>query len=121
MPEGPSIVILKEEVKAFKKQKVLAATGNSKAVEFEQLKGKTVRDFKSWGKHFLICFDDRYLRIHFLLFGTYRINTTKDAKPRLSLKFKNGELNFYTCSVKEFKGRPDKVYGWTADVMNKKW
>jgi endonuclease-8 len=121
MPEGPSIVILKEEVKAFKKKKLLLASGNAKEVSYAQITGKTVKDFKSWGKHFLICFDDRYLRIHFLLFGSYRINETKNAQPRLHLLFENGELNFYSCSVKEFKGKPDEVYDWSGDVMNKKW
>lgn len=121
MPEGPSIVILKEEVKAFKKQEVLQASGNSKAVQFEELQGKTILDFKSWGKHFIICFDDRWLRIHFLLFGSYRINEKKNAAPRLSLQFKNGEINFYSCSIKTYMGKPLKVYDWSADVMNKKW
>lgn len=121
MPEGPSIVILKKEVKAFSKKQVVVAVGNAKELHYDELQGKTVKAFKSWGKHFLICFDDRYLRIHFLLFGSYRINQKKEAKPRLSLVFDNGEMNFYSCSVKEFKGKPDDVYDWSVDVMNKKW
>lgn len=59
--------------------------------------------------------------IHFLLFGSYRINETKDASPRLSLKFTKGELNFYACSVKRIAEDIDEVYDWSADVMNDKW
>jgi endonuclease-8 len=83
--------------------------------------GKKIIDFKSWGKHFLICFKGFTLRIHFMLFGSYRINDTKDAVPRLSLIFTNGELNFYACSVKLIGDDLDEIYDWTADVMSDSW
>lgn len=120
MPEGPSIVILKEQVAPFARKKVLAVSGNAK-VEKERVAGKTVRAFKSWGKHFLICFDGFTIRIHFLLFGTYRINEEKDSTPRLSLQFKGGVLNFYACSVKLLEGDIDSHYDWSADVMSDRW
>src|SRR5215212_912378 len=99
MPEGPSIVILKEAVEPFTGQKVLSVTGNSKKIDLTLLEGQKVTAFKSWGKHFLICFKEFTIRIHFLLFGSYRINEGKETAPRLGLKFSNGELNFYACSV----------------------
>jgi endonuclease-8 len=61
------------------------------------------------------------LRVHFLLFGSYRINETKDAPPRLHLQFKKGELNFYACAIREVEGSPDDIYDWSADVMNDDW
>ena len=120
MPEGPSIVILKESISQFNGKKVLAAYGNGK-IDVERINKKVVRDFKSWGKHFLVCFDDFYLRIHFLMFGSYRINEKKDSPPRLSLKFKNGALNFYSCSVKMIEGDPDETYDYETDVMSDNW
>ena len=120
MPEGPTIVILKEEVAAFKGRKVIAVEGNSK-LDIEKMAGKTIVDFKSWGKHFLICFKDFSVRIHFMLFGSYRINERKETAPRLRLIFKNGEMNFYACSVRFIEEELDKVYDWTADVMNPSW
>jgi endonuclease-8 len=120
MPEGPSLVILKEEVQDFKGKKIIAVSGNSK-IGIERLKGKTIVDFKTWGKHFLICFKNFTVRIHLLMFGSYRINETKDAVPRLSLQFKNGQLNFYTCSVKFIEEDLDSIYDWSADVMNPLW
>lgn len=86
MPEGPTIVILKEEVQEFARQKIIAVTGNSK-IDQSRLVDKKVLAFKSWGKHFLICFEGFTLRIHFLLFGTYRINERKVAPVRLNLTF----------------------------------
>jgi endonuclease-8 len=120
MPEGPSIVILKEAVKQFKGKKILEVTGNTK-MNLPVLKNQVVVDFKSWGKHFLICFKTCTIRIHFMLFGSYRINERKDTIPRLGLRFRNGELNFYTCSVQLIEEDLDEVYDWSADVMNKKW
>jgi endonuclease-8 len=120
MPEGPSIVILKEQVSSFKNKKVVAVGGNTK-IDVKWAEGKKIRDFKSWGKHFLICFDTKTIRIHFLLFGSYRVNETKNAPPRLHFRFSNGELNFYACSVLIIEDNLDKVYDWSADVMNDAW
>lgn len=120
MPEGPSIVILKEAAKQFTGQKVIAVSGSSK-LDVSRLKDQVVSDFKSWGKHFLICFENFTIKIHLLMFGTYRINERKDIVPRLSLTFDNGELNFYTCSIKFLEGNINIHYDWSADVMNKDW
>lgn len=120
MPEGPSIVILKEEAQPFKRKKVTAVTGNSK-VDIQRADGQTIVDFKSWGKHFLICFKDFSIRIHFMLFGSYRINEVREMQPRLSLQFAKGELNFYACSVKILEDDLDALYDWSADVMSDSW
>lgn len=120
MPEGPSIVILKEAVKGFKGKKVIAASGNTK-IEKERMNGRKVTAFKSWGKHFLICFKGFSVRIHFMLFGSYRINEQKLTPARLSLQFAEGELNFYACSVKIIEEPLDDVYDWSADVMSDEW
>ncbi|MCD6011798.1 MAG: glycosylase/AP lyase, DNA-binding [Flavipsychrobacter sp.] len=120
MPEGPSIVILKELAAPFSGKKVEEVSGNTK-VEKERAYHRKVVAFKSWGKHFLICFKCFTIRIHFMLFGSYRINEEKDASPRLSLKFKNGVLNFYSCSVKIIEEDLNEIYDWSADVMSDKW
>ncbi len=121
MPEGPSIVILKEEVRPFKGKKIIAASGNLKTFDTDILVGLPVKSFKSWGKHFLICFPAFTIRIHFLLFGSYRINETKNAVPRLHLRFSDGDLNFYACAVRKLDGSLNDIYDWSSDVMNKNW
>lgn len=120
MPEGPTIVILKEETQQFAGKKVIAVHGNSK-IDQSRMQGQQVLDIKSWGKQFLICFDGFTLRIHFLMFGSYRVNEQKDKPPRLSLVFQNGELNFYACSVKYLEGDVNEHFDWKADVMNDAW
>lgn len=78
--------------------------------------------FKSWGKHFLICFKGFTLRIHFLMFGSYQINEKKpDRLVRLNFTFKEGEINFYSCSIKYLEGDVNSFYDWSGDVMNETW
>ena len=124
MPEGPSIVIVRDNLQPFVGKTVIRASGNSKKVEFEKLVGNKIVDVKSWGKHLLICFNNDFtIRIHFLMFGSYRINEYKsETKPRLSFEFKENEsINFYTCSVLQIHEPLDNVYDWSADVMNNNW
>jgi endonuclease VIII len=120
MPEGPSLIILKEELQSFKGQKIIEISGNSKE-NIKQLEGQKILDFKTWGKHFLICFKGITLRIHFLLFGKYSVNEKKLTPIRLGLKFSKGEINFYSCSVKFITEPLDEVYDFKADVMNDEW
>jgi len=120
MPEGPSIILLKESVQAFKGKKLAEISGNTK-VDFTSLLTQKITGFKSFGKNFFICFKKASIKIHFMLFGSYRVNDKKETNPRLSLRFEKGELNFYACSVKLVEGDLDKLYDWTADVMNENW
>ncbi len=120
MPEGPSIVILKEAATIFQGKKIIEVSGNSK-IDQSRLVHQSIVSFKSWGKHFLICFEDFTVRIHLLMFGTYRINERKESTPRLSLIFENGELNFYSCSVKIIEEDINGIYDFSADVMNDGW
>lgn len=120
MPEGPSIVLLKEEVQQFIGKKIVAVNGNTK-IDQSRLINKNIIDFKSWGKHFLICFSDFTVKIHFLMFGSYTINKKKDKPIRLNLTFEDGEINFYTCSIKFIEGDINALYDWSADVMNDLW
>ena len=120
MPEGPSIVILKEAVEQFTGRKVVGVSGNSK-IDQQRMLNKKVIAFKSWGKHFLICFKGFTLRVHFLLFGSYMVNERKDRQVRLQLSFSNGELNLYACAIRIIEEDVDEVYDWSGDVMNEAW
>lgn len=120
MPEGPSLVIAREAMQDFVGKKVLAATGNVKTFDPSLLKNKKLTSIRTWGKHLLLGFGEKLtVRIHFLMFGTYRVNEQKESPARLALEFAKGkELNFYTCAVRLLEAPADEVYDWTADVMN---
>lgn len=121
MPEGPSLVILKEAIQQFKGRKVLDASGYAK-LDFKPLINKKIIDIKTWGKHLLIIFNGFYVRIHLMMFGSYRINEVKKTNPKLHMDFSKGEqLNFYACNIKITEGSPNDTYDWSADIMNRKW
>ena len=120
MPEGPSIVLLKEEVQQFVEKKIISVNGNSK-MEQHRLINEKVISFKSWGKHFLICFNGFTVHIHFLMFGTYRINEKREQPVRLNITFNNGEINLYSCSIKILEGDVNSHYDFSVDVMNDEW
>lgn len=128
MPEGPSILLLKEAVKQFEGKKIISVYGDTK-IDKERLLNKKVLGFKTWGKHFLICFKGFTVRIHLLMFGSYSINERKLSKidpkkerpVRLGLEFSKGEINFYSCAVKIIEGDVNEVYDWSSDVMSDDW
>ena len=120
MPEGPSIVILKDEAQGLVGKRILAVEGNTR-IEKERLVGEKIVALRSWGKHFLIEMAGFSLRIHFLMFGSYRIDERKDVPPRLGLRFDRGEFNVYTCSVRFIEEPLDEIYDWTGDVMSDLW
>lgn len=122
MPEGPSIIILKEilDELELKGQHVKGVSGNTK-IDSQRMLNQQVLDIKSWGKQFFICFNGFSLRVHFLLFGTYRINERKDSMPRLRLNFDQDEINLYGCSIQYLEGDINMHYDWSVDVMSPSW
>ena len=121
MPEGPSILILREAAARFRGKTVRKASGNSK-LDLTRMEACRIVSIRSWGKHFLIEFRGFSLRVHLMMFGSYRIDDRKPAAtPRLSLQFDDGELNFYTCSLKYIEGPLDETYDWSGDVLSDAW
>jgi endonuclease-8 len=94
MPEGPIILILKEQLQPFKHKKVISAKGYTTKMDPQLLVGKTITDIKTWGKHLLICFPKFTVRVHLMLFGSYKINDHGKHNATLSLQFAKGEVNF---------------------------
>jgi endonuclease-8 len=122
MPEGPSLVILREEAARFEGQEIMAAEGNTGAFEPAQLIGQPILSLRTFGKQFIVELPDMAFRVHFMLFGSYRIDERKDRPPRLALGMQDGgELNFYGCSIKQIDPDLDAVYDWSADVMSDQW
>jgi endonuclease-8 len=121
MPEGPSIVILREEASAFAGRIIRRAEGNAK-IDMRRLPDRRVLRLRSFGKQFLIeLSDDLTIRIHLLMYGSYRIDEGRDIAPRLGLGFDEGELNFYNCSVRLLDGDLERLYDWRSDVMSDCW
>ena len=122
MPEGPSIVLMKEDLQKFLGEKVIAVAGKAE-IDKEKLICKTLKEIRLYGKQTFLIFDNMSVRIHLLMFGSYEIDhqTRPDRSLRLGLTFKNGKALFYTCSVKMADADFLKMIDWTADIMSDVW
>lgn len=123
MPEGPSILILKELIAPlFKGKKIVEAFGNAK-IDMTKLNGQKITDIRSWGKQLLIFTKDTVIRIHLLMFGSYSIdeNTRPASSLRLALSIPKHVIYFYTCSVRLLEPDGANLYDWQADVLSDEW
>ncbi|SRR5579883_130837 len=118
--EGPSLVILRQEMKPFIGKPIILAEGNWSG-DASQFTGQTIRWIKTWGKHFIMRIGKVTIRTHFLLWGSYRINNRKDRRATLSLEFENGDVHFYSSSIKTLDQPLEELYDWRVDVMSRKW
>lgn len=129
--EGPSLFLAAEWLAPFVGKTILAVEGNTK-IGKERLDGKRVIDIFSWGKHLVFQFDDFALRVHFLLYGSFEA-TVKEKKvtgdypkkrvsPRLTLIFEDGQIMFYSCSLKYLATpRAEVLYDFSTDIMSSQW
>ena len=122
MPEGPSIIILKELIAdlALEGHQVVDVVGTT-TIDQKRMLNQKIKYFKTWGKHFLICFEHFALRIHLMMYGTYRLNERKKGEPKIGLIFEHAELNFYTCELKYIEGDLTETYDWSADIMSEEY
>jgi endonuclease-8 len=119
--EGPSLVIACEEFKPFLKQEITSATGTA-SLPFDQIQGSKIEKVESWGKHLILNFSSLTVRIHFLMFGSYRIqNPRKNRIPKLELHFGREKIFFYSCAIKNLSEDWRKMYDWSTDLMSTKW
>ena len=114
---------LREELLQFKGKKIKVANGTVKTIDASQMKGRTLKDIYTFGKHMLFYFgDDLTLRIHYLMFGVFYIDKKRDKEPQLHLVFDNKKvLNFYTTSMRYIERPLAEEYDWRTDIMSNEW
>ncbi|WP_375181737.1 hypothetical protein [Chryseobacterium sp.] len=84
MPEGPPIVLMKEDLQKFAGEKVMEVKGNS-ITETTGIKDHFLREIKTFGKQTFLIFDKANIRIHLLMFGSYSLFERKDQAQNLRL------------------------------------
>ncbi len=119
MPEGPSLMIVKDNLSFLAGKKITEASGYAE-IDYDQIINKKITDIKVWGKHLFICLAKTNIEIHFMLFGSYLVN---DKKPKINAKLHlqvgKDEVNFY---VTDTRLTPDiSKYDVSADIMDKNW
>ena len=116
MPEGPSILHLKDQLMPFKNKVVKNAGGYGK-MPTDWIKGKKLLDIKTWGKHLLLVFTNGTVRIHLGLFGDVLINERKKVNRSFFLEFAKGEMNGYVVRAKKIENI-DQEYDWRTDILS---
>ena len=120
--EGPSVRAIADRLLDFRGKTVVGVTGNTKESKDDAM-GERVQAIFSRGKNLFIQFSASSYKIHFLMFGSYRVNEErKGMTPRLALIFEDGVMNFYNCSVKLFPNEEiDGQYPEELDITSPRW
>jgi endonuclease-8 len=117
MPEGPSILHLKNKLLPFR-GKVVKMAGGYGAMPTSWINGKKLLDILTWGKHLLLVFSNGTVRVHLMLFGEVLINERKKVNRSFFLEFAKGEINGYVVKAEKLKGTPGEVYDWRTDILS---
>lgn len=122
MPEGPTILLMKEDLLKLEGKKVTGAKG-SIVPDRNFVVGETLKEIKTFGKLTFLVFEKFSFRIHLLMYGSYSLFEKKHLTHtlRLGLQFKNEEVYFYTCSAKIINNKELEKIDWKADIMSDDW
>lgn len=120
MPEGPSILLLKQQLLPFKGKVVKKAGGYGK-MPTAWMEKKKLADILTWGKHLLFVFANGTVRVHLGLFGDVLINETKKVNPSFYLHFTNGEVNGYVVRAQKLEKPLKELYDWRVDILSPKF
>ncbi len=120
MPEGPSILHLKNKLLPFKSKIVKDAGGYGKMTT-AWIKGKKLLDILTWGKHLLFVFSNGTVRVHLGLFGEILVNEQKKVNRSFYLAFASGEINGYVVKAQKLEKSLEESYDWRIDVLSKQF
>jgi endonuclease-8 len=120
MPEGPSILHLKNKLLPFKSKIVKDAGGYGKMTT-AWIKGKKLLDILTWGKHLLFVFSNGTVRVHLGLFGEILVNEQKKVNRSFYLAFASGEINGYVVRAQKLEKSLEETYDWRIDVLSKQF
>jgi endonuclease-8 len=117
MPEGPSILHLKQQLLPFKGKMVKNAGGYG-PMPATWINGKKLLDIQTWGKHLLLIFSNGTVRVHLGLFGDVLINERKKVNRSFFLEFASGEINGYVVKAAKLEKPLDEIYDWRTDILS---
>ena len=117
MPEGPSILHLKDQLMPFK-GKLVKEAGGYGDMSTDWIKGKKLTDIKTWGKHLLFVFSNGVIRVHLGLFGDILINERKKVNRSFFLEFASGEINGYVVKANKLDKPLKETYDWRTDILS---
>ncbi len=118
MPEGPSILHLKDQLQPFK-GKLVKNAGGYGDMPTTWIKGKKLLDILTWGKHLLFVFANGTVKVHLGLFGDMLINERKKVNRSFFLEFVKGEINGYVVKAVKLEQPLKEIYDWRTDILSR--
>lgn len=120
--EGPSIYLLAQELQPFCNQKITQAFGNAH-FEKEAFINQTILEIYGCGKRLIIQTQEYALVVHFLMYGSYRIDEQREGMmPRVALITRTHALYLYSCSAKAYIDSDlKKKLTFDFDILNPAW
>lgn len=118
MPEGPSILFLKNKLQRFKGKTVYEASGYSE-MDKSAIDHVKILDIETYGKNLFFVFKDFFVGVHLGLFGSMLVNKRKKVNASFALHFPHSEINFYVANTKMYQGKPSDHFNFKTDILNK--
>ncbi|MGC9307870.1 MAG: hypothetical protein ACP5FL_03740 [Thermoplasmatota archaeon] len=118
--EGPSIHRIADRLHIFAGQTIEHAAGNAHQPK-ELLQGARIASVRAVKKRLFMETGVATAVIHFLMYGSYRVNKQRDLDERLSLYCSRDDLHFYSCSVKILHSGSEELAGYDdpeGDVLS---
>lgn len=120
MPEGPSILHLKNRLQRFKGKIVSEASGYSE-MDKSAIDHIKIFDIDAYGKNLLFVFRDFFVGVHLGLFGSMLVNKRKKVNASFSLHFPHSEINFYVAHPKLYQGKPTDYFNFKTDILKEEF
>lgn len=116
MPEGPSILFLKNKLQRYKGKIVSEASGYGE-MDKSQINNIKLLDIETYGKNLLFVFKDFFVGVHLGLFGSMLVNKRKKVNASFALHFASDEINFYVAKTKLYEGKPTDHFNFKTDIL----
>lgn len=116
MPEGPTILVLKNKLQRFKGKTVSEASGYGE-MDKSKLQNIKLKYIDTFGKNLLFVFKDFFVGVHLGLFGRVLVNDRKKVNASFALHFSDGEINFYVAKTKLYEGKPQDHFNFKTDIL----
>ena len=120
MPEGPSILFLRNKLQRYKGKIVSEASGYGD-MEKSKIANKKLEDIDTYGKNLLFVFKDFFVSVHLGLFGSMLVNKRKKVNASFALHFPSDEINFYVAKTKLYDGKPTDFFNFKTDILKKEF
>lgn len=120
MPEGPSILFLKNKLQRFKGKTVSEASGYSE-MDKSAIDHIKILDIDAYGKNLLFVFKDFFVGVHLGLFGSMLVNKRKKVNASFSLHFPHSEINFYVAHTTLYEGKPTDHFNFKTDILKEEF